>query len=608
MRDKWQLTTIGRSARILPPKDQRKILAVVVLQISFGLLDLLGVAVIGVLGALAINGVGSREPGNRVAAGLEFLHINNYSLQTQATILGLVAAGLLICKTCFSIFFTRRILFFLSRKGAELSSNLISKLFSQSLLTVQARSMNEIMYSVTSGVTTITVGVLGTAVTLVADISLLLVMAAGLFILDPMIAISTIVVFVPIGLLLYRLMHQKARNLGILQSKIGIRSSESILEVISSYRETVVRNRRDYYAREIGKQRMEFADISAELSFLPNISKYVLEITVVIGFLVVSALKFVANDATHAVAGLAVFLAASTRIAPAVLRIQQGAISIKSSLGGSAPTLDLIELLGDSPRVPNTNDVVDTIHSGFSSKVELNDVSLTYPTKETPAISNITLEVEEGQIVAIVGPSGAGKTTLIDVLLGVLNPDSGTVLISGLEPLACVSKWPGAVSYVPQDVMISNGTIRSNVSLGYPETEEHEKLIWEALKVAQLEDFVRTLPGGLDAPVGDRGTKISGGQRQRLGIARAMFTRPMLLVLDEATSSLDGETEANISISVQELRGLVTVVLIAHRLSTVRNADLVVYMDRGQIISTGTFEEVRASVPEFDRQASLMGL
>jgi len=593
---------------VLSRGDRRKVLAVVVLQIAFGLLDLLGVAVIGVIGALAITGVQSQEPGNRVSAALGLIHLENQPLQIQAAILGVAAAGLLISKTVFSIIFTRRVLFFLSRRGAHLSGVLVSKLFSQSLLTVQSKSMNEMMYSVTSGVNIITVGVLGTTVTLISDVSLLSVMAVGLVLVDPTVALSTFVVFGAIGFLLYKLMHQKARNLGLKQAEVSIKSGEKVLEVIRSYRETVVRNRRDYYSRVIANQRLELADITAEMSFMPNISKYIMEVTVVIGSLAISGIQFLAQDAAHAVAVLSVFLAASTRITPAVLRLQQGAISVKSSLGAAAPTLELIESLEHIKPINVSSDVVDYAHKGFQPIVQMKNVTFTYPGKSKPALTDISLEISPGQIVALVGPSGAGKTTIVDVILGVLPPQSGEVKISGLDSLSAIEKWAGAISYVPQDVMISNGTIRENVSMGYPEDVSQDSHVWDALRVAQLSDFVEELEVSLDSQVGDRGTKISGGQRQRLGIARAMFTKPQLLVLDEATSSLDGETEANISDAIQAMRGTVTVVMIAHRLATVRNADVLVYLEDGKIRSVGTFEEVRRQVPDFDRQAQLMGL
>ena len=155
---------------------------------------------------------------------------------------------------------------------------------------------------------------------------------------------------------------------------------------------------------------------------------------------------------------------------------------------------------------------------------------------------------------------------------------------------------------------MSSGTIRENITLGFPENSADEELIYDALRIAQLSTFIESLPLGLDTQVGERGTKLSGGQRQRLGIARAMFTKPKLLVLDEATSALDGQTESDISSSILQLKGTATVVMIAHRLSTVRFADLVVYIDGGKIVSHGSFEEVRTEVPNFEKQAQLMGL
>jgi ABC-type multidrug transport system fused ATPase/permease subunit len=583
-------------------------LAVIALQIVFGLLDLLGVAIIGMIGALAITGVQSRQPGNRVSEVVNFLNLDTYSLQNQVAILGVAATLLLIGKTLFSIYFMRKTLFFLSRRGAAISGILVSKLFSKSLLTVQTKSMNEMMYAVTSGVNVITVGVLGTTVSLISDVSLLVVMSIGLVIVEPSVAISTFVVFGLIGFLLYKLMHVRAKSLGVIQADISIRSGEKVLEVIRSYRETVVRNRREYYSRVIAQQRLELADVTAEMSFMPNVSKYVMEISVVLAALGLSAIQFATQDAARAVAVLSIFLAASSRIAPAVLRLQQGAISVKGSLGAATPTLELIESLQEVTQVTKTTDQVDYLHEDFVSKVTISNVSFTYPGKDFPAVKNVSLSIHSGQIIAIVGPSGAGKTTIVDVLLGVLPLDSGAIRISGLPPLQAIEKWSGAVSYVPQDVMISNGTVRENVTLGYPDDSVEDKYVWQALEIAQLGDFVRGLPGALDSQVGDRGTKISGGQRQRLGIARAMFTQPQLLVLDEATSSLDGETEANISDSIQAMRGSVTVLMIAHRLSTVRHADLVVYMEAGEIRATGSFEEVRSLVPDFDKQAQLMGL
>ena len=608
LREKWRRTTIGRSARVFSRRDQKKIFAVIVLQICLGFLDLLGVAIIGILGALAISGIQSGTPGNRVSAALDLIHIGNQPFQAQAAILGLGAAIILIGRTLLSVFFTRKTLFFLSRRGAVISSELVSKLLSQSLQKIQERTNQETIYAVTYGVTTITLGVLGTVVSLIADGSLMIVMAVGLFVVDPAIAFGTFFVFAIIGLIMYRLMNVRAKFLGIKNWELSLRGDEKIVEVLNSYREIIVRNRREYYVREIARSRMDLANVMAEIQFMPNISKYVIESAVVLGALIISAAQFMMQDAKHAVATLAVFLAAGTRIAPAILRIQQGTIQIRNSLGAATPTLQLLESLNDTKLAHKVLDTVITEHENFSGKVKIRNLTLRYPGKSIPALTNINLEFSHGESIAIVGPSGAGKTSLVDVLLGVLEPQEGSVEISGFAPIETIINWPGAISYVPQDVAISKGTIRENIALGYPIDVATDELVDSAIRIAHLVEFVSSLPDGVDTQVGERGAKISGGQRQRLGIARAMFTKPSLLVLDEATSALDGETEANISDAIQGLKGSVTVVMIAHRLSTVRNADLVVYMESGRIITTGTFEEVRSQVPDFDNQAKLMGL
>jgi ABC-type multidrug transport system fused ATPase/permease subunit len=608
LRSRWRETTIGRSARVFSRRDQKKIVGVVILQISLGFLDLLGVAAIGMLGALSVSGIQSGTPGNRVTSALEFLKISEFSFQTQVAIIGISAAALLIGRTLFSIFFTRRTLFFLSRRGAQISSDLISKLLSQSLLSIQSKSNQQTIYSLTYGVTSITLGILGTSVLLIADVSLLLVMAIGLFAVDPTVAAGTFLVFSLVGYQMYRLMNVRAKILGKRNWELSVTGDEKIVEAISSYRELVVRNRRNFYAREIGQTRFDLADVLAEIQFMPNISKYVIESTVILGALLISAAQFTLQDSKHAVATLAVFLAAGTRIAPAVMRIQQGSISIKNSLGSAGPTLDLIETLSGVDGVVEVGDVLEINHEGFNANIEISNLSFTYPGSLVAALSNVDLKITSGQSIAIVGPSGAGKTTLVDLILGVLNPDYGSIEISNLEPIDTIAKWPGALAYVPQDVVILNGSIRENVALGFPSSVASNELVEKALSIAHLLDFIDELADGIDTQVGERGTKLSGGQRQRLGIARAMFTNPKLLVLDEATSSLDGLTEATISEAISGMKGSATVIMIAHRLSTVRNADLVVYMESGKIISIGTFEFVRSQVPDFDNQAKLMGL
>jgi len=601
------ISTLKRCISVFSSRDKKKISAVVILQTLLGGLDLLGVMLIGIIGALAVTGIQSSTPGNRVNSALKLLQLDGFTFQTQTAILGLLATTVLICRTILSVIFTRKVLFFIGRRSAVISGNLVSRLLQQDILQINRQTIQQTIYASTNGVVSVTLGVVGTAVSVIADASLLLVMALGLFFVDPIIALCSFLLFSAVGLGLYQLMHRRASKYGQLDAELNVRSNEKISEVLTSYREATVRNRRNYYASQIGQARFDLSNVLAELSFMPTISKYVIEATMVFGAVSISAIQFALQDSKHAVATLAVFLAAGTRIAPAILRVQQGAISIKSALGSAQPTLDLLDTLPELAD-QSSSDVDISTDSSFSGDVICDSVSFRYPGAVEFALENFTLNLKSGQTIAIVGPSGSGKTTLVDLLLGMFEPTKGRISISKLTPAACVLKYPGAIGYVPQDVAIIDGTIRENIAMGFPIKLATDELIDTALSSAHLQDFVAQLPSGIDSNVGARGSKLSGGQRQRLGIARAMFTQPKLIILDESTSALDAQTEVQVTEALDNIPYPITRVIVAHRLSTVRNADIVIYLEDGKVISTGTFDEVRSQVSNFDKQARLMGL
>ena len=601
-------STLLEAIGILHRRDRNKIFFVIVLQVLLGLVDLVGIAIIGVLGSLAVSGVQGQQPGGRVGSVLEAVQLENSSLQVQFGVLGLAATILLVSKTIFSAYFTRKILFFLSRRGAEASGKLVTSFLRQPLLEIQSQPQQVVLYSLTNGVSVVMVGIIGATVNIISDIILLLILGAGLFIFDPLVASVTLAVFGVVAYFLYRLMHERAKNLGTKALEMTVESNEKVIEALNSFREIVVRNRTDFYASSISANRVGLAESSAEAAFLTSISKYVFEIVIVLGTLALGAAQFALQDARNAVGILAVFMASSARIAPAVLRLQTTLIQIKNSTANAAGTLALIKRIGLAEIPSKRFSSLDMVHEGFVPKLTVQSLNFQYPGANQKVIDDVSFDVSEGELIAIVGASGAGKTTLVDVILGVIHPDAGQILISDQFPEVAVKKWPGAISYVPQDVMIINSSVRQNVTLGYEEIELKDEDVWDALKLAQLEPFVSELPKRLEERVGEKGSSLSGGQRQRLGIARALFTKPKLIVFDEATSSLDGQTESDLSDAILGLKGKVTVIMIAHRLSTVRSADRILYMNSGKLVCSGTFEEVRRLVPDFDHQASLMGL
>jgi ATP-binding cassette, subfamily B, bacterial PglK len=593
---------LRRVADLFSNLERKKIVIVGAIQVLLSALDLVAISMLGLLGALSISGVQSRDS-STFDSILTLLRINSFDFRVQVALLGSIAASIFVIKTFLSVTLTRRTLFFLSARGAKISDELLRKVITQPRNFINSRTSQELIYALSSGVNTIVLGVVGTSITLVADLSLIVILLVSLIALDTLSAISTIAIFGIVGWLLYRFLHERARKIGIEQSQLMVQNNNKIMELIRAYREILVRNKRSVYADIIGSQRRRLSHTYGELAFLPFVGKYVVEITLILGILILSAIQFTTKNAESATSTLAFFIAAATRLAPAVLRIQQGAITIRYSIGVAQPTLDLIEAF---PEPINLIEEI-AVPSKFEATISVKSVSFSYPGSNFLALNNINLEINPGELVAIVGPTGSGKTTLMDIVLGIVEPQSGSVEVSGLPPLEAIRRWEGRISYVPQDIFVSNDTIRSNILLGIDDSCEDE-LIFRSLKNAQLDNYVDELPLGMATLLGEEGNTMSGGQRQRLGIARALLTNPDIICLDEATSSLDSITEELLSKSISEMRGLKTIIMIAHRLSTVVSADKVLFMRNGRIESIGTFSDVRREIPDFDQQAKLMGL
>jgi ABC-type multidrug transport system fused ATPase/permease subunit len=329
----------------------------------------------------------------------------------------------------------------------------------------------------------------------------------------------------------------------------------------------------------------------------------------VIGAIVICAFQFYFSDATQAVSILSVFLAAGSRIAPAILRVQSGAIAIKGSYGGASKTLSLMKELSKEPAYVSLAEVDKVRQAGtFNGSASIVNLDFSYFGDENLVLENVNLDIQEGEMLAIVGPSAAGKSTLVDLLLGIYTSTSGSIELSGVAPNVAIKAWPGAIAYVPQNVSLITGTISENIALGFSRDEIDLERVRECLEIAQLTEYINTLPDGIEMQVGESALQMSGGQLQRLGIARAIYTNPKMLVLDEATSSLDGKTELDVSEAIFLLRGKITIILIAHRLSTVIKADRIAYLSAGKILSIGNFDQLKAAIPDFADQAKLMGL
>lgn len=597
--------TIKGCFTLLSQIEIRRLKLVSSAQLLLAFLDFAGVLAIGLIGMLSVYGIQSRSPSGQLKWFLELLNIESWTLQSQVAIVGTFAGLLLVSKSLISATINRRTISFLANRSADISMRILRRLIFSNVEQIKRRTRFENIFAVTSGVQSITVGVIGTMVNLFADSILIFVMFVGLLAIDASIAISTVTLFGSIAYFLYRLVNKRVAELAALDATIQIRNNQLLYELLGSYREIFAGGVRHRYLKGIEDLRRQGAAVSAKLTFIPSVSKYVLEISFVFGALLFIGFQFIFKDAVGAISSISIFVASAGRVIPAILRIQTALLTFKGSLSGASRTLEImreleeIESQGDFEIAPVEK------HGIFSAKINVQDVTFSYENNEAKVLTNVNLEISEGEWIAIVGPSGAGKTTLVDLILGILKPSEGLVLVSGLDAEVAVSKWPGMVSYVPQDIFLNQGSIEQNIALGVdPRDLDHETIV-ECLNRVGLKNLISENEFGTKRDIGELGSRLSGGQRQRLGIARALYTKPRLLILDEATSSLDTKSEKTIIDCLNELRGDVTIISIAHRLSTVVNADQVIYIEAGKIIAKGSFDEVRDAVPNFDEQAKL---
>lgn len=612
----WQ--SVRRSLELLHARDRRVLVLVVALQAGIAVLDLAGVLLLGVVAALAASSA-TGQPIAFASQLTSLAFIPQNPTTEQVALLAAAAAVVLIVKSVIGLLLTRRTFHFLAYRQAVISSRLAERLLSRPLLQVQARSSQESTYALTMGVNAVTMGIIGQGVIIVSELLVMAALVGGLLFVDPIVTLFTTVFFGMVALALHRLLGGWAQRLGEAQSALEVDSTASVQHAIRAYREVTILGRRHHFIERFRGLRWQAARTSGDLYVLYQVSKYVYEIALVVGggLLVLAAVT--TRDLVAAMAVVTVFLAASSRIFPSLLRLQAALANMATSRGQAAPTFALIDdldafesqfddALAEPAPATEQDRASRSGYPGFTSEVLVDHVTMTYPGMVQPALADVTIQIEAGHSTAIVGSTGSGKSTLVDVILGVIQPNTGDVRIAGCSPKEAVLRWPGAVTYVPQDVAVLTGTVRENVALGLPATLIDDDLVWEALERAHLSSFLRDNRDGLDTVVGENGVKLSGGQRQRLGIARALYTRPRFIVLDEATSALDAETERAITSTLDALAGSVTLVVVAHRLATIRNCDTVVYLSKGSVAARGTFDEVRAQVPDFDRQASLLGL
>lgn len=588
---------------LLDRRDRVLLIASGILQMSLVFLDLLGVLLLGSIVAIATSAVQGRPLPGIINQSIEVLNLQNMTPQALATVFGVVATISLLSKSFLNYYLNLRNSRFLASREAKISARMAQLILTQPITTLQKFGTPEYQHSLTIGVNSATVGILAGTIAIVSEIFLQVVMATTLLVFSPTLLLIFVLYFGAIFLLLNWMLGEKANKWSARVTSLSIAGTRAIADSLGSYREIVVSGKRDHFISIFRKSREEALEFSVKSSMLGQFSKYVFENSVILGGVVFAGYAFFTKTALEAASLLAIFIAAASRIAPSILKIQLGTLLLKGARGATSKFFEILHHLEQQ-----SEQITSSINNDLDgSVIRFREVSFRYPSSDKNALSEFSSEFKTGEFTAIVGPTGSGKSTLIDLMLGVLRPTHGSISVFGRDP----EQVPGSsirVGYVPQRVYLSEGSLIENICFGESSTQWDEDRVWDVLDTVLLRQWAAELPEGLSTLIGEGGARLSGGQRQRLGIARALYANPNLLVLDEATSALDAISEYEITEAFERLDKGLTKVVIAHRLSTVLKADKIVYLKGGKIQGMGTFNELRELIPDFDRQAELMGI
>lgn len=378
---------------------------------------------------------------------------------------------------------------------------------------------------------------------------------------------------------------------------------KAINQGLGAIKDARVLNRERHFISQFRNAARHRARLLAFRNFISQIPKPVVECITVGGMILIAILMIEQDRPMSAIIPiLSLFAMATVRLMPAIQQIAQNYTKLRYNIVSVNPVYDDLHKLSERESMTLTHyDEVGRL--GLDRELVVRNVCFNYPNSTELALDGVSFTVTKGKAVAFVGASGAGKTTIIDLLLGLLEPTRGTISVDGINIQNNLSAWQRNIGYVPQSIYLSDESLRNNIAFGIPEDQIDEQKLWEAVKLAQLKELIIRMPDGLDTVIGELGTRLSGGQQQRVGIARALYHNPQVLVMDEATSALDNITEKYIMKAIEQLKHDRTIIMIAHRLTTVMNCDQLYLMEEGRIIKNGTYSELITMSKQFREMA-----
>ena len=593
MKNIW--VTLRQLLPLLPQGAQRYFVLYIVFTSMITALDAIGMALLAVTMGPMLLGKDIVVPGFG-AFGPE-----------AAPVLVLISLGLMLLKSLLNVllqwFATRRF----ARYELEVGDRLFRAYIGASWEERSKRTVAEITRIADAGIANAMAGFVLPIMRVPSSFFTFVLVLSVLVVSDPATSAIAFVYLSAVMLFVHLVVTKRALEAGQVNRDYSYRVANLMTEMIDALKELSLRGRLGEVADLVNENRRHGARARANGAFLGILPGFAFEAALLGGIaLIGGSAYFFQGGMEAALASVALFATTGFRLIPALTALQGGIVQATASLPGARDVVG--DLLAAEQDMKTSQAPADSVQLAASpERLELTDVRFTYPGADTEVIRGLSLNVPLGSSVGIVGPSGAGKSTLIDLLLGLSQPSAGDIKIDGVPLWSVLSQWRGRVGYVPQRVALFDGSIAQNVALTWSDDLDEARVV-RALERAQLGSLVAGRAGGIHERIGERGTSLSGGQQQRLGIARALYADPLVLVLDEATSSLDTKTEDEVTKAIQALKGEVTLISVAHRLSTIKDYDQVCYLDGGVIVAQGSFAEVARAHPPFGEQVALAGL
>ena len=589
--------------RFMTKRERRKFFVLTAGRAANGLFDLAGVMLLGYLTAsVAVFLTNGNNSGKQITfAGFVLPALTAHSVP----FVGLAVVFLFTAKAVLSVSLTKALAFHLAKVEARSAQKLTRILVNGPLSTFERYSRDQLQFAVITGSSSAFNGILNFLATIISEGFLFTILFASFIALSPWATLGLFVFLVLIAGTIQLFIGAKLQRASVVLTEGNMKTMGILSDIFSSFRELKVLGRGANFTELLYENRISSAAAQAQQTYLLGMPRYIIETALLAGIFIFGLIQSASGDIMASMSVVGVFLTGGFRIVGAMLPFQAALSGIKTFIPQAKTALDL---LNQEPEQDNRAREDEHVQPSAPLAVEISEASYSYVADGPPALEGINLSIQAGNQVAFIGPSGAGKSTLADLLIGLITPTAGRALIEGQSATQFLADNSGAIAYVPQKTGIVSGTIRRNIALGLDESLIDDERVYAAIQMANLADFVDQLPEGLATDLGPQQDAMSGGQLQRLGLARAFYSNPGLIIMDEATSGLDAATEAGISATLEKLRGNVTVILIAHRLNTVQHADEVVVLEGGRITGTGTFAQILKTNPTIAEAARLMTL